>query len=309
MALATGGIVLLQGLDKLTGWVLNSRMAENDPTGTNWSDREVDLIVADYFDMLRLELAGEHYVKSQRNAALQELTGRSKGSIEFKHQNISAVLHELGMPRIIGYKPMANYQKALIDGIERFLDLRGEISVSVGTSSHESVHVGLSEAEPIFIGAAPQQASVSPAENQILNRLVRKFDPAARDARNRALGKRGEERVFLSERARLIAEDRADLARKIRWVSEEDGDGAGYDILSFNRTGGERLLEVKTTTGHELTPFYLSENERQVSVERSDVFNLVRLYDFARTPKAFELRPPLEESVMLRPINYRASFT
>ena len=304
-----GEIGQIQILDKSCGRVLNSRMTETDPTGTDWSNREVDLIVADYFDMLRLELAGEHYVKSQRNAALQELTGRSKGSIEFKHQNISAVLHELGMPWIIGYKPKANYQNALIDGIERFVDQRGEVSVSFGTPSHEPVHASLGEAAPLFIGAAPMPVAISRVENSTLNRLVRKFDPAARDARNRALGKRGEERVFHSERARLIAEDRADLARKIRWVSEEDGDGAGYDILSFNRTGGERLLEVKTTTGHELTPFYLSENERQVSVERSDVFNLVRLYDFARMPKAFELRPPLEESVMLRPINYRASFT
>jgi hypothetical protein len=78
-----------------------------------------------------------------------------------------------------------------------------------------------------------------------LIRLIRKFDPAARDAQNRALGKRGEERVFFSEQARLKTEARADLARKVRWVSEELGDGAGYDILSFDATGKERLIEVK----------------------------------------------------------------
>jgi hypothetical protein len=84
-------------------------MSTADPTGTDWTDREIDLIVADYFDMLRLELAGQSYVKAHRNAALQELTRRSRGSIERKHQNISAVLVKLGMPWISGYKPLANY--------------------------------------------------------------------------------------------------------------------------------------------------------------------------------------------------------
>ena len=52
-------------------------MSESDPTGTDWTDKEIDLIVADYFDMLRREILREPYVKAHRNAALQELTGRS----------------------------------------------------------------------------------------------------------------------------------------------------------------------------------------------------------------------------------------
>jgi hypothetical protein len=94
----------------------------------------------------------------------------------------------------------------------------------------------------------------------------------------------------------------------VRWVSQEDGDGAGFDILSFDNNGRERLLEVKTTNGHQLTPFYLSENERSLSVERPDDFRIVRLYDFSRASRAFELVPPLEKHVLLRPIAYRASF-
>jgi hypothetical protein len=78
--------------------------------------------------------------------------------------------------------------------------------------------------------------------------------------------------------------------------------------LSFNSTGAERLLEVKTTSGHRTTPFYLSENERALSAERPEAFRIVRLYDFARMPRAFELVPPLSESVLLRPALYRASF-
>ena len=93
-------------------------MAEGT-AGTEWSVREIDLILADYFDMLSLELADRPYTKADRNTALQKLIGRSRGSIEYKHQNISAALMHLGLPWIRGYKPMANFQRALLDGIAR----------------------------------------------------------------------------------------------------------------------------------------------------------------------------------------------
>jgi len=81
-------------------------MNDRDPARKDWRDAETGLILSDYFDILRLELSGQPFVKLHRNKALQELTGRSKGSIEFKRQNISAILRELGMPWIIGYKPI-----------------------------------------------------------------------------------------------------------------------------------------------------------------------------------------------------------
>lgn len=159
-----------------------------------------------------------------------------------------------------------------------------------------------------MIGDPPAPAPPNAPEPPALSRLAAKFDPAARDARNRALGREGEVRVLHSERARLARLGRDDLARRVRWVSAEDGDGAGYDILSFTPAGDERLLEVKTTAGHRTTPFWLSENERALSAERPDAFRLFRLYDVARIPRAFELAPPLEHAVLLRAANWRASF-
>jgi hypothetical protein len=175
-------------------------------------------------------------------------------------------------------------------------------------SSTPIAATGLSDSEALFIDAPPTVQSDDIAIPPSLSRLVRKFDPAARDARNRALGRQGEERVVAHERARLIQAGRPDLAGKMRWVSEEDGDGAGFDILSFSNEGRERCIEVKTTVGHLTTPFYLSENERVFSVERPEAFRLMRLYDFARAPRAFELAPPLESCLILKPANYRASF-
>jgi hypothetical protein len=89
----------------------------------DWSDEENDLIVGDYFDMLRMEIAGESFNKAERNRMLQSrLTTRSRGSIEFKHQNISAAMLGLNQHWIEGYKPMSNFQFNLVEAVVRQLD-------------------------------------------------------------------------------------------------------------------------------------------------------------------------------------------
>jgi hypothetical protein len=272
--------------------------------GSDWSDREIDLIVADYFDMLRAELSGTDYVKAHHNRALQELTGRSHTSIEKKHQNISAVLVRLGMRWIKGYKPLAKFQNALIDGIERYLALRGEPLLQAAPAPQQRV----TDPSTLWIGPPPEPSREDQVQTPALARLIRKFDPAERDARNRALGKAGERLVFERERFHLSAAGREDLAKRVEWTSEERGDGSGYDIRSFSLNGHDRFIEVKTTNGEALTPFFLSENERAFSDERPDAFRLLRIYGFAAKPSGFELIPPLGDHLTLSPTNYRASF-
>ena len=56
------------------------------------------------------------------------------------------------------------------------------------------------------------------------------------------------------EQALLRLAGRSDLARKARWVPEEDGDGLGYDISSFAPDDWSRLIEVKTTARPSTSP-------------------------------------------------------
>ncbi len=51
--------------------------------GKAWSSEEIQIIVADYLEMLRTELAGGKFNKADRNRVLQWKIGRSKGSIEY----------------------------------------------------------------------------------------------------------------------------------------------------------------------------------------------------------------------------------
>ncbi|MBZ9811172.1 MULTISPECIES: DUF3883 domain-containing protein [unclassified Mesorhizobium] len=139
--------------------------------------------------------------------------------------------------------------------------------------------------------------------------IARKYEVAERDARNRALGRAGQERVVAHERARLLAAGRTVLAERTRWVvSHLDDDGAGYDILSFATNGSNRLIEVKTTNGWERTLFHITRNELAVAEERRSDWPLVRWWNFAREPKAFELLPPLEANVSLMATSYQANF-
>lgn len=275
----------------------------NDPSERrNWTDEELDLIVSDYFLMLNDESAGVPFNKAQHNRALRSKIDRSEGSIEFKHQNVSAVLQRLGLPRIRGYLPAANFQKAIIPAIDRYL------SQNPVALHPEKMANGFAERPGLYVEMPPRLLPVTPRREDI-ERLVRKFNPVERDFRNRKLGRDGEELVLEFERQRLAAIDRLDLAKKIRWILEEDGDGAGYDILSFDAKGEERFLEVKTTVGSDITPFYITRNELSFSSERPEAFRLCRVFDFSRHPRMFELAPPLENFIHLSPLSYEASFS
>jgi hypothetical protein len=79
-----------------------------------WTDAEVSATVADYLEMLRDEVASRAYSKAGHRAELRSrLNGRTDASVEFKHQNISAVLDERGLRWIEGYRPLKNYQRSL----------------------------------------------------------------------------------------------------------------------------------------------------------------------------------------------------
>jgi hypothetical protein len=115
----------------------------------DWSAAEVANTVVDYFDMLRLELRGHRYNKSEhRSRLIATLNSRSDAAIELKHQNISAVLDEIGLPYIPGYKPRKNYQGALATAVDDYI------------SQH-----------PDFLGdfaSVPPPASSSPAQQPLV---------------------------------------------------------------------------------------------------------------------------------------------
>jgi hypothetical protein len=278
-------------------------MTNTEVAGTDWSNSELDLIVADYFAMLKEEQAGQVVQKTEHRRLLKAHVQRSDGSIEFKHRNISAVLTRLGLPRIRGYIPAWNFQGAIAEAIGRYLEIDSDpVPLAISRPL-----MGFADLPSLFESAPPLAPPISPRARTAFERVARKFDPALRDQLNRSLGLAGEQLIYEREKQILINEDRKDLARKVRWVSQEDGDGAGYDIRSYDTSGAERWIEVKTTRGGSTTPFYLTRNENEVAKERPDAFRLYRVHDFSRRPGLFTLTPPLDAVLQLEALTFQAS--
>ena len=275
----------------------------------DWSREEVEAIVADYLQMLTMELAGQSFSKTQhRKNLLQKLPGRSDASVEFKHQNISAALIDIEFPYINGYKPRFNYQELLLRVIAD--QLRGKDALdqtALAAVQQPAVTPLLTDFSKVKSDAPQRQHRVSEPANPFYFKAFKR-DYLAREAQNQSLGLAGEEFTVQFERWRLITLGQPRLADKVDHVSQSKGDGLGYDILSFEADGRERLIEVKTTSFGRDTPFFVSKGELALSQSAKEQFYLYRLFEFRKAPRLFNLVGELDLHCALDPVTYRASF-
>jgi hypothetical protein len=277
---------------------------------TDWHREEVEATVADYFEMLAAELRRLPYSKTEHRRRLRPLLrNRSDGSVEFKHQNISAALIRIGFPYISGYKPRWNYQRPLLDEvIAEQLATNASLRALAQTDAERSVTVPTVQDFLDVLTTPPEKAAKKHAP---LRQPLAVYSPSINylelEARNRNLGSLGEMFVLNFERARLMKLKCERLAGLIEHISKTKGDSAGFDILSFEATGEDRLIEVKTTKYGRETPFFVSRNELQVSEKRPDQYQLYRLFSFESSPHLFTLRGSLRATCALDPSVYIAT--
>jgi len=276
----------------------------------DWSREEVEAIVSDYFEMLAMELRGQEFNKAERNRNVQKfLNNRERGSVEFKHQNISAVLIELGYPYIKGYKPARNYQKRrLPDVILNRLAVTPDLHMLVETTVEQSVEKAPDISDVLSILVQPPKLDddkkmLKETDEPRIRRPLRR-NYLEIESRNQSLGLAGEKLVLRFEHERLWRAGKRGLADRIEHVSNTQGDGLGYDVLSFEDDGRERLIEVKTTRFGESTPFFASKGEVEFSELREAQYQLYRLYNFTNKPKLFLLPGSLRNTCQLDPIQY-----
>lgn len=276
---------------------------------SDWSRAEVEATVADYLTMLAAELAGVPYSKAaHRRALLQILDDRSEQSIEFKHSNISAVLIELGFPYISGYKPRSNYQKLLYDVVaDRLGSSRQLLNVAAADADLPIVVPEVDDILSVLTKPPTPLSEVRSAKEPPPPRAAFSVNYLEREARNRSLGAAGEEFVINFERARLIHLGKETLAAKIEHTSQMRGDAEGFDILSFEDSGAERLIEVKTTKYGRETPFFVSRNEVAASESRAKHYHLYRLFGFRIAPRMFTLHGALSTTCRLSASTFLAS--
>jgi hypothetical protein len=271
-------------------------------TGQPWTTYEIEATVAAYLEMLRMEMRGERFRKSEVVERLQSvIPARNGRAIEAKFQNISAIRDEVGLLWIDGYKPLPHYQYALKvavlktggpghrigEALEAY-----ESTDLVAPRPHRQATDDVLVPVPGAGGVGRRRTSVSLTGGQFA---------ALHDFQKRQLGTAGEEWVVELERERLKRRGRPDLANRVVWTARDVGDGAGYDVASFRPDGRQRLIEVKTTNLGPRTPFYITRWEIDVSRERADVYSLYRVHGFARDPRIYVLDGSVEERARLEP--------
>ncbi len=277
--------------------------------GDSWSNTEVQLIIADYFKMLSAELRGEPYSKAEHRRALKPLLqNRSDGSIEFKHQNISAVLIEVGQPYIKGYLPRFNYQQILVEAVIGYLENNRNIEEQFLLFSDKAIVPKKADFNFRNLIVEPPVANFVAEPKATYHRSPIKTNYLEREQKNSRLGFLGEELVIEFEKWHLINAGKEKLAEKIRWVSKEEGDGAGFDILSRNLNGTDKYIEVKTTKLGKETPIFFSKNELDFSISEKDRYHLYRLFSFEKDVQMFMLQGSLNQICRPEPISYRGYF-
>jgi hypothetical protein len=279
----------------------------------DWSRVEVEATVTDYFLMLEAELRGEPYSKTEhRGTLVRLLNNRSEQSVEFKHANISAVLIELGIPYIAGYKPRSNYQRLLAEVVAERLGTQESLIRAVAEDADKIVVPPFDDLLDALVEAPAGFASKSKVAETSKPPYMRKLPRPAvnyleREARNGALGVAGEEFVLRFEQARLAQAGQERLASRIVHVAKSGGNGAGYDILSFETSGAERLIEVKTTKYGRETPFFVSRNELAVSEAKAECYHLYRLFELRTKARLFTLSGAFSSTCLMEPSIYQAS--
>lgn len=275
----------------------------------DWTDIEVELIVADYFSMLYDELNGIPINKTEHRKKLGTLIKRSEASIEFKHRNITAELINLGMPFIKGYKPLYNSQKAKIVGrIQEVVSTNPIITTAFDKFSKAPNSNPIMPRFESWLVEKPKLNDALVKEPKAFYRRAVKINYLEREQKNRELGMRGEELVLEFERWSLINAGKHNLAETVEWVSIDQGDGLGFDILSRNLNGSDKYIEVKTTKLSRETPFFFTSNELQFSIEKANNFHLYRVFDINNDPRMFDLSGPYDKFCNVEATQYRGWF-
>ena len=274
-----------------------------------WSNIEVELIVADYFAMLEAELAGIHFSKADHRRKIQIfLNDRSGGSIEFKHQNISAVLAKFGQPFIKGYLPRYNYQLLLEEKVIDYLTSNLNLEKSFDSFAEKVVSSTQLRVNYEKLLVEPPSGNEFSEPFEVYKRNPVKINYLEREQNNRRLGIIGEEIVVKFEKLNLIKIGKEKLADKIEWISKEQGDGAGFDILSKYPSGKDKFIEVKSTKLSKEAPFYFTRNELQFSVKHTDDYHLYRLYNMNEEAKMFIKKGNLNTICYSVPMTFQGYF-
>lgn len=155
---------------------------DTQKSNTGWTDEELEASVDAYLKMLTLELSDQPFKKSAENRLLREgiLRLRSASSIEYRMQNISAVLEQLGLRRITGYMPARNIGVGVSERIRSVLATKASLhpDIKAATADDAVLETRASTLQKLALTNPPQGILNPQQVNTTSNSYVR--DPEVR---------------------------------------------------------------------------------------------------------------------------------
>ena len=175
----------------------------------------------------------------------------------------------------------------------------------------ESVETIVSQtAEEIELNIADSPTITSKSKsNSNKVRTKEDINYSEQQAISQKIGDRGEELVLRNEIEKIKQWGLPDeILSKVRRVSLESDD-YGFDILSFDKDGNERYLEVKTTkTNGKNFSFILTRNEFEHAKTYGSRYSFVIVFDILCNPRIWYMGNPFVAEpykVKIQPFQYR----
>lgn len=143
----------------------------------DWTPAEIEATVVAYFRMFSLHERGEAFVKADiiRDLLATALQGRTKGAVEMRFGNISAVLQDHQRPWLKGYVPYANYPAPLVPMV-----LRAAEGLVPLTPTSDLAELNKRTKRARVLGPPPKPKGQAKPEPTSVTSTVFKRDPVVR---------------------------------------------------------------------------------------------------------------------------------
>ena len=142
--------------------------------------------------------------------------------------------------------------------------------------------------------------------NQMSLTFIDKETKEMQALKNKEIGDLGEEYILEYEKRFLSDQNISYLPIHI----SKEFDGYGYDIISFDKYGNSKYIEVKTTVQSEKSEFYLSHNEFETMHKLENYF-IYRLCNFNEPQKRkliiIDCKNEFKNNFILTPDTYKIS--
>ena len=211
-------------------------------------------------------------------------------------------------------------RKLTTDGYKLLRDMKmfSEVEASIG-DFEDVLEQNIEEVEDILESKIVLEKVDAPERRKRKSKVTlrksgaknRNFEKINKE--NKLTGEIGEKLVLDYEREKLRGLSISDVEEKVFLTSskkEQYGNAYPCDIISYDPTTGKEIfIEVKTTRSGIDTPFYISAEEVQFSVEHSKNYKLYRVFDalMGGVPKFYETIGKVEDNFLLENERYIAS--